>query len=289
MTRIGDYPQLSLRQRAEARAAERLAAIQGGAVFRTSHPQYTLEPEHNLVPGVDIQDFREDLSRAAGGELMDTPEAPAKFCAAFSSSALAVNAFGPFRKSTALLHLAGHACFRDACFEKTLPTGLLGTPPHLDFYAKSDSAIVCVESKFLEPLWPKTAKFADSYDKAMGELAEPRWATLYEDLKSQPHRFRHLDAAQLVKHYLGMRNTLDDFAGELTLLYVFWAPENAEEISQYRLHRDEVAAFSNDVMDGDVRFVAMSYDQLWNAWQGNGSDEINAHVNNLLARYAFSV
>lgn len=289
MTRIGDYPQTPLRHRAEARAAERLAVIRGDAIFRTSHPHYTREPGHNLVPGVDIEDFREDLSRAAGGELTDTPETPAKFCAAFSSSALAVNAFGPFRKNPARLHLAGHACFRDACFEKTLPTGLAGTPPHLDFYARSDSAIVCVESKFLEPLWPKTAKFAASYEEAMRELAEPQWALLYEELKRRPQKFRHLDAAQLVKHYLGMRNTLYDFAGTLVLVYVFWTPKNAEEISQYRLHQDEVAAFENDVMGGDVRFVAMSYDQLWNEWRKIRSDEICTHVSNLLSRYAFSV
>ncbi len=144
-----------LRARAEAAAAEQLAAIAGSDVFRIKPLTYTRHLQDNLIPGVETSDFWVDLDAGAGNELVDTPQAPAKFCAAFSSSALAVNSFGPFRHCPKNLNLIGLSGFNEAKFEKRLPTGLRGTDPHLDFYAAGPNGVVCVESKFLEILWPK--------------------------------------------------------------------------------------------------------------------------------------
>lgn len=142
----------TIRVRAEKRAAERLGAFRDRAIFRESPDGYTRRPEQNLIAGVKESDFWSDLAAGAGNELVDNTKGPAKFCAAFSSSALAINAFGPFRHRPQNLDILGYNGFYEAQFEKPLPTGLRGTDPHLDFYAAGPAQIICVESKFLEPL-----------------------------------------------------------------------------------------------------------------------------------------
>lgn len=280
----------ALRARAEAKAAERLKTLHGSSIFRENPAGYTRRPAQNLVPGVEVNDFWSDLGAGAGNELTDGARDPAKFCAAFSSSALAVNSFGPFRHHPTNLDLAGRRGFSEAQFEKPLPTGLRGTDPHLDFFAAGPSSVVCVESKFLEPLWPKEAKFARSYGGAIEALAESHWTTVYRELKINPKMFKFLDAAQLVKHYLGMRNTLGHLQVDQALLYVYWEPDNAAQIEAYVDHRNEVKQFAQAVSGGQIAFIARSYLQLWAEWQdGSKWDGIAKHIRHLEERYAFSI
>jgi hypothetical protein len=280
----------SLRACAEKKAAERLEAIYDRSIFRDSHEGYTKLPEQNLIPGVEKNDFWTDLGAGAGNELVDGRREPAKFCAAFSSSALAVNAFGPFRHRPKHLELLGYRGFSDTQFEKPLPTGLRGTDPHLDFYAVDAAAIVCVESKFLEILWPKVARFADSYAAAIESLAEPGWKGIYKELKREPRLFKYLDAAQLVKHYLGMRNTLGRIPAEQALLYVYWEPANASDLAEYRRHGEEVACFEQATANSQIGFIAMSYRQLWDEWRDSSVwGGIKTHLFNLEQRYSFTI
>jgi hypothetical protein len=152
------------------------SALHDHSFFRESHEGYTRRPEQKLISGVEKKDFWSDLGSDVGNELIDGARDPAKFCAVLSSSALAVNTFGPFRHRPQNLGVVGYKGFSEAQFEKPLPTGLRGTDPHLDFFAAGPAQIVCIESKFLEPSWPKVAKFADSYEGAIESLAESMWA-----------------------------------------------------------------------------------------------------------------
>jgi hypothetical protein len=54
---------------------------------------YVAQPEENLISGLSLNDFAEDLKGAAGQELMG------KFRAVHSSAALAINCFAPLRAS----------------------------------------------------------------------------------------------------------------------------------------------------------------------------------------------
>ena len=280
----------AIRKRAEEQAAGRLRAISDPSIFRDSPAGYTRRPEQNLVSGVGLSDFAPDLGAGAGNELVDGAGGPAKFCAAFSSSALAVNSFGPFRHQPQNLQLIGHLGFSEVQFEKKLPTGLRGTDPHLDVYAAGPSRIVCIESKFLEPLWPKVAKFADSYKGAIQSLADHAWAGVYDVLKGNPNQFEYLDAAQLVKHYLGMQYTLGASDVTRLLVYLYWEPENAADIEAYQVHREEIAVFSSAVEAGQIGFVALSYPQLWAQWRGSSSwSGMQAHLDHLEQRYSFSI
>ena len=107
-----------LRERVEQEAARRLAGLKGDDIFRAAPAGYTKQPESNLIAGVTRDNFWADLSSGDGGELMDSPKGPAKFCAAHSSSALAVNSFGPFRRHPNRITLQGHSSFTEAQFER---------------------------------------------------------------------------------------------------------------------------------------------------------------------------
>lgn len=280
----------SIRKRAVAAVVQQLRSIKGNKIFRRERPEYTLTTEGNLIPGVTEADFREDLDEGDGSELSDLPKAPAKFCAAYSSSALVVNTFGPFRHFPDHLALVGYSDFRNTQFERKCPTGLRGIPPNLDFFATGAKSLVAVESKFLETLQPKRAIFKESYRTAIGTWAEPVWEGAYEDLLDNPTKFVHLDAAQLVKHYLGIRNTFPDCQVAKVLVYLFWEPVNAEDISEFREHRREVEVFSRTVQESEIRFVALSYKELWRYWsETSGWEGMRAHVEALKQRYELSI
>ena len=281
----------SLRKRAEAAVAKRLRSIKGESIFRGNPPGYTRSPEDNLVPGVTREDFWDDLTDGDGNELTDSPRAPEKFCAAYSSSALMVNTFGPFRHSPGNLMLAGQNGFSNSQFERKCPTLLRGIPPNLDFFAAGSKILVAVESKFLETLRSsKAAEFKESYHSVIQTWAEPAWQDTYRALLDDPTKFTYLDAPQLVKHYLGMRHTFRDCRADQVFLYLFWEPTNAEDIPEYGKHRQEVELFSREVEESDIRFAALSYSQIWQNWSKVSAwGGMLAHIEALRQRYELSI
>lgn len=220
---------------------------------------YVARPELNLLPEVQLEDFRADLAQGSGDELAG------KFLAAHSSSALAVNTFGPWRSNPQSLQLLGQTGFTALQFERKCPTGLPGIPPNLDLVLESPGAVIGVESKFLEILEPKAPKFNDSYTPENLPQLEPCWADLMAALRIGPKQY--LDAAQLVRHYLGLRKRPEFKGRKIYLLYLFWEPVNWREFPEYRQHRTELAAFQAQVRDSDVTFIWRSYPELWNQWQ----------------------
>lgn len=283
---------MTVAERARTAVAARLQESGPLHGFRSTWPGYLVDWRENLVSGVAPGDVEQDLRSGSGGELADKPGEPAKFCAAHSSAALAVNTFAPFRRHPERLTLFGGG-FRTCRFEHKCPNGLRGTNPNLDFWAESDHAVLGVESKFLEPLEPKVARFSEQYQRPfLGDdgprIAETPWTNAFKSLRDGSLRFKHLDAAQLVKHYLGLIHSHPDRAR--TLLYVYWEPTNAGQITEFVAHRQEVAAFASAVSGCETKFVAMSYAELWRdiealqSWAGAA-----AHVAAVRARYAFAL
>ncbi len=270
--------------------SERLFDLHGEDIRNTDNRNYTIDCESGLIPGVSRDDFWTDLSQGNGGELIGKPPRPPKFCAAHSSAKLAVNSFGPFRYDTSRLVLAEQSGFEIAQFEKKLRNGLRGTPPNLDFFACGADSIVAVESKFTEWLTPKAADFAEVYRGAVSRLADSQWASVFEALVDDPSHSNHLDAAQLVKHYLGMRHSLRGFPQRQILLYVYWEPANADEFDECSCHRRSLDDFADRVSGSEIGFQHMSYAQLWDGWLGecrwNG---IREHVSNLRRQYELPV
>ena len=145
--------------RARHAAADQLKGLKPADVFRSERPLYVREPADNLIPGITLADFEQELRGGDGNELDDITfksgqKRPAKFCASYSSSAMAVNTFAPFKAHPDALTLAGITGFtQPPQFEGKCPNGLCeanGEPsrsPNLDVLAFAGYTVVAVESE----------------------------------------------------------------------------------------------------------------------------------------------
>jgi len=279
----------NFRERCVEALAGRLREIAGEGAFLPDKPGYVADIDAVLIPGVRLEWFEADLRQGAGNELDWKDGRPPKFHAAHSSSALAVNAFAPWKQSPGEMSFAGVRGFERLAFEYRCPHGLAGrTPPNLDVAAFRPGMVIAIESKCTEYLSPKTAKFADAYAAVIERLAEPGWAEVYLLLKDDPRHFRHLDAAQLLKHYLGLRHTHAD--DEAILGYVYWEPRNASDFETCRRHRAEMEEFATRVRGSAVRVVARSYTELFDEWgHAEGPVWLAGHLAHLHRRYDLEV
>jgi hypothetical protein len=102
----------------------------------------------------------------------------------------------------------------------------------------------------------KVATFAEAYGRITNvRRASPRFTVVTDTaLRS---RFAYLDAAQLVKHYLGLANAFA--TGRVVLLYLSWEPANAAEYRLFAKHRHELDEFARVVSGDRVEFAYQSY------------------------------
>lgn len=225
------------------------------------------------LPGVEANLYRPlsvsarlNFTHGSGSELVDTPTRPAKMRALHSSSALAVNVFDEWqgRDAAALVVTLGlDGTLASLRFEAQYPTGCGGTPPNLDVALMfADGRVVAIESKFSEWLTPKThgrSPFSASYfPGGVGRWERrglPQCQALAEALASGERRYAFLDAAQLLKHALGLAT--NHAPGTYRLLYLFCDQVGRESA----MHLAEAADFAGRV-DGALGFRAMRYQDL---------------------------
>lgn len=203
---------------------------------------------------------RADFTNGSGSELTQ------KMRALHSSSALAVNFFEFWRAAdcTPLVRLLGLDSPVEAIsFERQYPTGLAGNPPNLDVcISLASGRTVAIESKFCEWLGknaPDQEYFKPKYfpeGSAIWTLRGlPECQRLAEDIDAQRKHFIHLDAAQLLKHALGLATQL---GARFDLYYVYFEWPGSESA----LHRSEIDCFSKRV-GSEIRFRSMTYQDLF--------------------------
>lgn len=255
-----------------------LARTRGTTVFDPQKDGYVARLDDNLVDGVSVDLIRPFFEKGAGHELNG------KMRAAHSSSALAVNSFTPWLADPGRLALAGWSGFECLAFEAVCPTGLAGASPHLDVLAENAECVIGVESKCLEYVDPhRQQEFADSYDALLEQ-----YPVLERVAAEAASNYVHLNAAQLVKHMLGLLRTYPD--KQATLIYLFWEPINCREWQTFGDHRDEVGRFARAVVGGPVLFRAMTYRHLWDEWSLQaGPAWLAAHVEHLRDRYEVEI
>jgi hypothetical protein len=240
---------------------------------------YVPQAEDNLVGELTLDHFRGDLGAGAGQELLT------KFRAVYSSAALAVNTFATLRAGAIPVDIGEHGSLAVDGFERRFPTGLArAMPPHLDVVLRSPDELVAVESKCLEYLTPKLAKFSERYaTEIVDERAAGPWFAEMQRLStaSEPG-YKWLDAAQLIKHALGLAYGAEQ---PVTLVYLYWEPLDAGLSPLFAEHRQEIEAFADRVAGGTPRFEAMSYFELWNCWAESNDSRLTAHVAALRGRY----
>ncbi len=187
-----------------------------------------------------------------------------------SSSALAVNAFDPWRGkdlSPIAKAIGVPGDLTEIHFEQRLPHGLGSFPPNLDLALfRQTGPPIGVESKFCEPY--DGSKQHPPIDRKYFEGERRRWEALglvrCEDLARRigvEESFVHLGAGQLLKHLLALTNVFGGDAG-VHLLYI-WFDSGCGEAQAHRL---EIVRF-HGLLDKHVSFISMTYQDLFAAFQ----------------------
>ena len=163
-----------------------------------------------------------------------------------------------------------------------------GMPPNLDVMIERPDHVVAIESKCTEYLRPHTARFSASYEtKILDARRESSWFREMLRLKKEPKAYRWLDAAQLIKHALGLIYCYPD--RPVTLLYLYWEPLNAVDHPLFKEHLAETAAFTEQIDGCDLTFEAMTYNDLWSSWDETAPEWLGTHLVDLRARYAVTI
>ncbi len=246
---------------------------------------YTKALNDNLFQPLHPDTLRE-FQRGSGDEL-GKERRRGKMRALHSSSALAVNVFDYWRGRSlnwfaTVLSLSTEPSFRG--FEAQFATGLQGTPPNLDLaFVVGSGQIAAVESKFTElychtkQTTPFTPAYFPSGNGLWADRSLPRCQRLAERLDKGELQFHFLNAAQLLKHILGLSH---DSMRRFTLLYLWYSIPSDEA----RTHEDEIKTFSNEI-GLEVDFRALTYQELFSATLRNLGAEHEAYVTYLAGRY----
>jgi hypothetical protein len=206
-----------------------------------------------------------------------------------SAAALAINTFLPWQRARDQLPLAGWTGFDAVQFEVRCPTGLRGTPPHLDLLALRGEVAVAVIVRCTEYLSRRKTPVAPSYDQLLATTPglEP-WRRQLDRLRHEPQHYRHVDPGALVKFALALGRTFPD--RPTILLYLYWEPLNADRFEEFCRHRAETADLADAVRDARVTFGPQSFEALWQEWTARGAPSWLAdHVDRLRARYGVSI
>lgn len=253
-----------------------------------------------LLWGLPTERIRADVSRGDGDEI-----GRGRIFSPRSSTALAVNAFGPFFERTrALPPLPGldeygwPASRIEA--ESKLPfpwsKGSLVGVPNLDVLIETATAIIGIESKRFEP-WDRKSKpsskslWSSKYtDHDWGEVLRG-YMRMRDDSRAADrgggHLFQHLGEAQLVKHAFALHTaTLPGgfFPGKTPVLFYVHAEPRLSPAGRpipetaHAMHRAEVAQFAAVVAEDAVRFHACSYRELLASWSRGEQPQLRAHA-----------
>lgn len=234
-----------------------------------------------FLPGVPAKVVRAIYEKAAGNEI-----GSGKFANPASSAALAANGFGWFLDCPGGLppfpplgDLDWPAKSISIEREVRFPWSG-GRHPWLDAVVETDAHVIGVESKRFEPFRDgKRAFFAEAYDRDVwGEGMEP-WCAMRDELRHAPAMFRHLDAAQLVKHALGLATEAERTGKRPVLIYLFAEPL-AHSLAHQR-HRDEITSFMAAAAGARVRFATCS----WREWLATFEGKDATHAGRVIERF----
>ena len=255
------------------------------------HPDekgYVSANQDNLVDKFDNwTDIERELGEGQGSELK--PDKHGKFKAVHSSSALCVNNFAPFKQNKDKFSFLNHNDFTEATFEKKLPTGLGGTPPHLDFYLENNNTVIGFESKFIEILNAKLPNQDNNLTKYQNrqdlDYLPDTFSTIIQDYIDYQEKL-FLDVAQLIKHSIGLINKGRSTTLQPILVYIYWQPKNWYDFEVYRRHADEINDFK-DKLDRHIPFIPISYLDFWKLYENDST--FGQHIDKVKGRYYFDL
>lgn len=191
----------------------------------------------------------------------------------------AIDSFAPWRDDLPALSLDGMAGFSSLAFLHRGQNGLGGTPPVFAVWLEGAQGIVAVDARPTTsiPLAKGTAA------RHFVTLPDKRRSALLLDVMQRlaaSGDYCQLDVLSLIPRYVGLVRGLRP----ALLLYLFH--ETTPLTPAARQHRDETARFARAATLANGRFVAMSYGDLWSAWETHTEPAwLPAHAAALRRRY----
>ena len=267
------------------------------------------------------EDNKNDYNKGSGGEIRDTTTRRAPMKAAFSSSAIVVNLHQYWQNQeinkTPLLIALELVNDNDKVgdvkikFEeklqikyedgKIIKNVKFGTP-NLDVMIEFGDKIIAIESKFTEPYTKKRNKnshIQDSYTKKSLWKDLPNIEKLAQAIHDENHhvenceikesidnlrKTKRLDAAQLIKHILGLRTDNEKISKDkkITLLYLWYDVPGTEEAKE---HQEEIEAFASIAKADGINFRHITYQEIIFYLKENHYAEHENYINYLVERY----
>jgi hypothetical protein len=273
---VGSASQASLAQRMGLALAQALRAHRGAELTPTLHDGRIRRLADLLIEGIDDEQLPGSLDRTR----LRSPD---------SAAALAVNTFLPWQTLPHELPLCGWVGFDAIQFEVRCPTGLRGTPPHLDLLALRGHNAVAVTIRCSEYLSRRKSAVAPSYDRLLADTPGiAAWQRELDSLRRHPGACRYVDLGALIKYALALARTFPERSA--ILLYLFWEPMDARQFEDFRRHRDELHGLVERTQGARIEFAAQSFGALWRDWEARPSPHWLAdHVRRLRARYCVSI
>ncbi len=251
-----------------------------------------------LLPGISVERIRAAYGAAPGNELDS-----GKFLNPESSACLVANVFGWFLDRPADVPAlpgtaeCGWPAQRIELEEEVRFPWAGGRHPCLDVVIETKSAFIGVESKRYEPFRSKNnPDLSEAYWRAVWGPSMARYEATRDRLRDGTAGFKHLDAAQLVKHAFGLRSAVHR-AGSAegkrpVLVYLYaepkrWGGGEGIELSRTDVlaHRTEVAAFAASLEGDEVQFRSLSYESLLTSWRETAIPPIRAHASAVANRF----
>lgn len=248
---------------------------------------------HSLVAGIDADAVRKVFETA---DHREAGSRQPRLYAAHSDTMLLVNVFAPWLGDLAALELLGLRGFADLRFEIRLPPVADEVAASLPALLIAPDGIVGIESDCTGFLSGHPVNFPEALDRFWDEREDNGWRREMQALQGGESAYARLDAARLVKQYMGLQLLLEAAAGDdgrlapAALLYLYWEPLNAARFEECDEHHTEIQRFTAAVEDADIGFAAMSYFDLWAEWdRGAAPSWLAMHLTRLHQRYSFRI
>jgi hypothetical protein len=154
------------------------------------------------------------------------------------------------------------------------------------FAVELNVTVVEFDAATFEWMKKKAANLSESYEALKPDDSHSpfkQWFDEMLELRAEPDRYNHIDAAQLIKHAFGllrhfkMRNAV--------LVYLYWEPRNRDKWPQCEEHRKEAEALASKVRASCVKLSPISYRELWSQGLFFSAD----HMTYVMTRYDLAV
>ena len=230
---------------------------------------YTVDLNQNLFEPL-LEENQKRFEDGNGHEVQGSLDAPAKMQALHSSSALGVNIFQYWQKRGLIKEIASACgfCNRNSNYSESIvfeDKYYINTkfviPPNIDVvfhnYESSPYTLFAVECKFSEVFGGRAhgglkSKYLEEENlwSDLAALNKLGW-----EINHDAKRYSYLDAAQLIKHILGLKACVG--IKEFKLLYLWYDVLGIDGAS----HRAEVEDFTKIAKSDGINFLAVTYYQ----------------------------